>query len=263
LKDGWRKVIKIAGITLIAAAICVIGYSAWNLLTTEVDTQKSVTLVEQMLDNPDATVNDFVDDGSSEDMQGATPGDAYDPFSDQDGSSADVTDGPDSPTDATAGPGSTSATRPPRNGTPGPQGTSAPRKSNLMGLLVFESLGGRKVAVRNGVTERDLSSGAAHHPRTSLPGGIGNCVIFGHRNTVFSGFGRLKLGDIIRLEVPGIEPGARIVYRYSIVSMAVVEPTDPIIYKNYGDKYMTLVTCYPFNYVGAAPHRYIVVAKLQ
>ena len=82
-------------------------------------------------------------------------------------------------------------------------------------------------------------------------------MIFGHRNTVFSGFGKLKVGDIIRLEVPGT------VYRYSIASMAVVDPDDPRIFKAYGGKVMTLVTCYPFNYVGAAPRRYIVVAQLQ
>ena len=50
VKKQWRKVLKIVGFTLIAAAVCVIGYSAWNLINTEVDTQKSVTMAEQFLD---------------------------------------------------------------------------------------------------------------------------------------------------------------------------------------------------------------------
>jgi sortase A len=142
------------------------------------------------------------------------------------------------------------------NGNHGPEGTARPQPS-VIGMLVFESLGNRKVPVLEGVTAQDLAKGAAHHPRTSPPGAAGNCVIFGHRDTVFRGFDKLKVGDVIRLEVPGNA------YSYKIVSMAVVEPGDPRIFMAYGGRVMTLVTCYPFRYVGSAPQRYIVVAQLQ
>ena len=56
-------------------------------------------------------------------------------------------------------------------------------------------------------------------------------MIFGHRNTVFRGFAKLKVGDTITLEVPGADPGSKTVYTYSIISMAVVTPDDPRIFR--------------------------------
>jgi sortase A len=238
------------------AGLCVVGYYTYNILAMDAADQESVREAEELLNNPDAYIDGSVDYESSDENPEVTPGETYDPFSDPDAAAGEA----EAALNATAAAGA-AATASAKSGTSGPQGTSTPKKSNVMGLLVFESLGGRKVAVLEGVTNRDLARGAAHHPRTSKPGAAGNCVIFGHRNTVFRGFGKLKAGDIIRLEVPG-ESG-KIVYRYSVISTAVVDPDDPKIFKAYGDKIMTLVTCYPFNYVGAAPQRYIVVAKVQ
>jgi sortase A len=255
LKDTLRKVLLIAGIVLIGAGLCVVGYYTYSILSTGAAEQEGVNEAEALLENPGAYVDDSADTGYSEEDPAELPGETYDPFNNPDAAAEEAEaalNGVDATAVATAGGSS---------GTSGPKGTSAPKKSSAMGLLVFESLGGRKVAVYNGVTNSILRRGAGHHPRTSKPGAVGNCVIFGHRDTVFRGFGGLKAGATIRLEVPG--ETERIVYRYTVISTAVVDPDDPKIFKAYGDKIMTLVTCYPFNYVGAAPQRYIVVAKLQ
>lgn len=247
MKEIGRKVLKIAGIVLIAAGLCVVGYYTYNIISMDTAADESVLEAEELL-----AAQEFVEemDGAytGEPLDSLAPDATYEPSGEEGDAVADIE----------AALNSTSGAEEVNSGTPGPQGTAKPKKkSSVSGLLVFESLGGRKVAVLEGVTNSTLARGAAHHPRTSKPGAEGNCVIFGHRNTVFRGFGKLKAGAVIRLEVPGQ------VYKYTVISTAVVEPDDPRIFKAYGDKIMTLVTCYPFSYVGSAPQRYIVVAKLQ
>jgi sortase A len=233
VKLNIRLALKIMGFVLIAAGLAAVGYAIYDLIDMNTAGQDSLLEAEQLLGDMDAYTG--------------APGATFAP-----GVTLDPSDIGDMPAIDMGG------TEPPQGGAQG--GPSKPAKA--MGILVFESLGNRKVPVLEGVTVSDLRRGAAHHSKTSPPGGVGNCVIFGHRDTVFRGFGSLKEGDTIRLEVPG-EDGEKIVYKYKIISMAVVEPGDPRIYKAYGEKVMTLVTCYPFRYVGAAPKRYIVVTQLQ
>jgi sortase A len=234
VKLNIRLALKIMGFVLIVAGLATVGYAIYDIIEMNTAGQDSLLEAEQLLGDMDAYTG-------APDVTFA-PGGTLNP--------SDIGDMPDI---------DTGETEPPQGS--GQGGASKPAK--VLGMLVFESLGGRKVPVLEGVTAADLKRGAAHHSRTSPPGGVGNCVIFGHRDTVFRGFGSLKEGDTIRLEVPGEEEGTKTVYKYKIISMAVVEPGDPRIFKAYGDKVMTLVTCYPFRYVGAAPKRYIVVTQLQ
>jgi sortase A len=268
LSEKRRKIVRSVGLILIAAALCAIGYSVYNLISTDISTQDSLLEAEQMMNDMAAYTGSPQDTaapgetaatGTLQPGETAAPGD--DTTDGTDGISGNGTDG----TDAISGDGSDTdsgdagSTKEPSSqsgsGDSGKQGGST--KSSIIGILILDSLGGRKVPLLEGTSAKQLSRGAAHHPRSSQPGATGNCVIYGHRNTVFRGFAGLKVGDTIRLEVPGKT------YTYCIKKMAVVNPDDKLIFHAYGQAALTLVTCYPFNYIGAAPQRYIVVAMLQ
>lgn len=126
----------------------------------------------------------------------------------------------------------------------------------VLGVIVFDSLGGSKVPIVEGASPSSLRLGAGHHSNSALPGESNNCLIFGHRDTVFKRLEKLKTGERIVIITQSGE------FNYKIERMKVVEPNDPLIVKTYGSPMLTLVTCYPFNYIGSAPQRYVVVASL-
>lgn len=125
-----------------------------------------------------------------------------------------------------------------------------------LGIIVFNSLDGKRIPLVNGATPAALRYGAGHHPKSAQPGGKNNCLIFGHRDTVFKSLKYLSVGDTITI----ITKNGK--FTYQIEQLKVVEPNDPIIFKTYTRPMLTLVTCYPFVYVGHAPQRYVVVASL-
>lgn len=130
-------------------------------------------------------------------------------------------------------------------------------KRELFGQIIFPTIKNRKVTIVNGTTKADLRGAAGRATYSKKPGEIGNCIVFGHRDGVFRGFGNLKIDDIITFKTISNE------YTYKITNMQVTDPGNFIISKIYKDKsVLTLVTCYPFNYVGAAPFRYVVIAEL-
>ena len=88
-----------------------------------------------------------------------------------------------------------------------------------------------------------------------MPGNAGNAVIAGHRDTHFRVLKDVALGDEIRIDV-GAEH-----YLYRIVDTQVVRPTDTSTLRAGTDSVLTLVTCYPFYFIGPAPDRFIVRAK--
>ncbi len=240
MKEPLRRTLRVIGLLLIAAALCAMGYALWNIIQTDLATRHSLQAVEgllEALESPDPSDDWVLDDFDRED---------YTPPPEEDwggGEEPELTVPPDAPqAQPTATP--TAA-----------QGQTA-RKVPVMGVLVFDGLGGRRVPVVNGASPSDLNRGAGHHPRTSLPGRTGNCVIFGHRNTVFRSFGSLKLGQTVVFE------GARNTYTYKITDMKVVQPDNPAIFAVHSGAVMSLVTCYPFNYVGSAPKRYLVTCEL-
>jgi sortase A len=109
--------------------------------------------------------------------------------------------------------------------------------------------------VVEGVSSKDLSMAPGHIPGTSLPGHAGNVGIAGHRDTVFRKLGSVRLNEIITLTTVQGE------VRYRVVSLEVVSPSDVrVLYRTSRDT-LTLVTCYPFNFVGSAPNRFIVRAE--
>ena len=101
-----------------------------------------------------------------------------------------------------------------------------------------------------------LDQGPALMEATAQPGQNGNCVIAGHRDTHFQFLKDVRPGDDLFLE----RSGAR--YRYRVSSTHIVNPTNMTLLRPESAAVLTLVTCYPFHYVGTAPQRFIVRAEL-
>jgi sortase A len=110
--------------------------------------------------------------------------------------------------------------------------------------------------VLEGSDGRTLRRGAGHIEGTPLPGGAGNVGIAGHRDTTFRPVRNLKVGDPLTLTT------ADGVYEYRITSTRIVEPENMEVLDPTERPALTLVTCYPFNYIGNAPKRFIVHAEL-
>jgi sortase A len=109
--------------------------------------------------------------------------------------------------------------------------------------------------VIEGDTDRDLRLGIGHIPGTALPGGAGNVGIAGHRDTFFRPLRNIRAGDVMTLTVQGSE------YRYRVESTEVVAPDRSDVLNPTPEPNLTLVTCFPFYYVGSAPKRFIVHAR--
>ena len=101
-----------------------------------------------------------------------------------------------------------------------------------------------------------LAYAAGHIPGTALPGAAGNAALAGHRDGVFRGLARIRRGDLISITTPSGK------YRYAVDSLRVVKPEDVSVLRPTRTPTLTLVTCYPFEYIGAAPERFIVDARL-
>jgi sortase A len=128
-----------------------------------------------------------------------------------------------------------------------------PLPDSLLGRLRIPRL---QVAamVREGADSGTLRSAIGHIPGTALPGKTGNIGLAGHRDTFFRALRNIQEGDTIDFET---ESGT---YRYAVESTKIVTPRDISVLKAAGGKTLTLVTCYPFYYVGSAPKRFIVRA---
>jgi sortase A len=111
------------------------------------------------------------------------------------------------------------------------------------------------VIVVEGISAKILRRAAGHIPGTPLPGQRGNVGISAHRDTFFRPLRNIKQNDIIELTTLLGE------YRYRVVSTRIVGPNDVAVLEGSGNEVLTLVTCYPFYFVGAAPDRFIVRAE--
>ena len=110
--------------------------------------------------------------------------------------------------------------------------------------------------VRDGATKENLLLGPARVDWSAVPGEQGNSIIAAHRDTHFR-----MLKDVRRGELINVERG-RGVFQYRIVDLEIVPATDTTFYQAGKTPALTLVTCYPFYYVGPAPKRFIVRAEL-
>jgi sortase A len=108
--------------------------------------------------------------------------------------------------------------------------------------------------VREGAGEGTLRTAVGHIPGTALPGAAGNVALAGHRDTFFRALRNIRKNDSIDVQT------GHGTYRYLVESTEIVGPRDVAVLKASGGETLTLVTCYPFYYVGSAPKRFIVRA---
>jgi sortase A len=128
-----------------------------------------------------------------------------------------------------------------------------PSIGSVVAMLEIPRLGLSTVVVE-GSGERELTLGPGHIPGTSFPGEGGNVGVAGHRDTFFRPLRRIRRDDTIQMIDHERE------YRYKVVSTEIVGPDDVHVLYPGGHETLTLVTCYPFDFVGAAPKRFIVRA---
>lgn len=107
-----------------------------------------------------------------------------------------------------------------------------------------------------GTSRKSLKLGPAHMEDSAVPGSSGNSVIVAHRDTFFRHLDELQEGDGIYLRRQGE------VYRFEVTERRVVEPADLSALRQSPSAQLTLITCYPTHYVGPAPKRLVVVARL-
>jgi sortase A len=112
--------------------------------------------------------------------------------------------------------------------------------------------------VFGGADQEILEKGPGHVPGTELPGrstDLHNCVITGHRDSHFRHLGWLRAGAEVSLQA------AHVTRRYRVVSREIVTPEAVRVLQPTASDRLTLITCYPFNYVGPAPKRLVLVAE--
>lgn len=109
--------------------------------------------------------------------------------------------------------------------------------------------------VRQGVDDNTLSRAVGHVPYTALPGQPGNVGLAAHRDTYFRNLRNVREGDAIRVVT------TEGTFEYEVDSLQIVTPKNVEVLDPTPNPSLTLVTCYPFNYVGHAPKRFIVRAR--
>jgi LPXTG-site transpeptidase (sortase) family protein len=136
------------------------------------------------------------------------------------------------------------------------QSETAPRnESDALTRLTIAKIKLDAVIVE-GTSRNLLKLGPGHMEHSVLPGYSGNSVVVAHRDTFFRHLDELQKGDEIYLRRQGE------VYRFEVTGRRIVEPTDLSPLHESTSAQLTLITCYPTHYVGPAPKRLVVVARL-
>ncbi|PFE92794.1 class D sortase [Bacillus thuringiensis] len=130
-----------------------------------------------------------------------------------------------------------------------------PAPGSKIGELTFKTID-YTVPVVQGTHDTELKSGVGHFAGSSLPGQDGNVVLSGHRNTSFRKLEHLKKGDSIELTTPYGN------FIYEITDFKITNAKDETIIVPTNYETLTLTTCYPFEYIGDAPARFVVLTKL-
>ena len=130
---------------------------------------------------------------------------------------------------------------------------TAIKPGSPIGLLQVPRLG-LSVMVLEGSDQHTLRLGAGHIEHTALPGEFGNLGIAGHRDTFFRSLKDIRKNDRITMTTPS---GS---FEYRVQFTQIVKPTDTRVLAPSSTLSLTLVTCYPFYFVGSAPERFIVRA---
>jgi sortase A len=134
-----------------------------------------------------------------------------------------------------------------------PVASAAVLEGALLGQIQIRRLG-LTAAVAEGDSAAVLQRAVGHLAETALPGESGNVVLAAHRDTFFRPLQRIRLGDAITLRTMDGD------FDYVVESTAVVSPEAVDVLRPTSERTLTLVTCFPFGFVGPAPNRFIVRA---
>ncbi len=127
-------------------------------------------------------------------------------------------------------------------------------EGDVVGEIQVARLGLKAIVVQ-GDSPRILRRAVGHLSQTALPGEFGNVALAAHRDTFFRPLRRIRPGDIVTFDTPGHQ------FRYEVESTKVVSPDDSGVLQASTGRDLTLITCFPFGYVGPAPNRFIVHAR--
>lgn len=125
----------------------------------------------------------------------------------------------------------------------------------LFGQIEIARLGLSAMVVE-GTSTRALFGGVGHLTESARPGEAGNVVLAAHRDTFFRPLEHVRQGDLIHLKTVS---GS---FAYRVETISIVEPTQTEVLAPTEEPVLTLVTCYPFRFIGPAPKRFIVRAVL-
>lgn len=137
-----------------------------------------------------------------------------------------------------------------RSATPGWFG----RDPLVLGLLEVPRLE-MSVVIREGMDDATLRKAAGHVPSTARPGESGNVVVLGHRDTLFRPLRGLEKGDRVRVRTMQGDFG------YRVDSIEIVSQEN-VAFPEGNEARLTLVTCFPFDFVGPAPRRFVARGHL-
>jgi sortase A len=126
----------------------------------------------------------------------------------------------------------------------------------VLGVMEIPRLGISTV-VEEGVDASTLWEAVGHIPGTAMPGQNGNSALAAHRDTYFSGLGEVETGDLIVFRSPTAN------YRFRVESTKIVDGAATDALPDSASPTLSLITCYPFHYVGSAPQRFIVTARAE
>ncbi len=130
----------------------------------------------------------------------------------------------------------------------------APEHGEWLGRLEIPRLN-VSAMVREGDDDKTLRIAVGHLPGSALPGQPGTVALAGHRDTFFRALRDIRNKDVIRLETEYGE------HEYVVEEIKIVQPSQTDVLRSDGEAVLSLITCYPFNYVGSAPKRFVVRAR--
>lgn len=112
----------------------------------------------------------------------------------------------------------------------------------------------KTIAIVEGADEDALSKGVGHMTETTYPGKDEQIVLSGHRDTVFRKFSELGIDDTFIVHMPYGD------YEYEIRQTRIVPEDDTSVVGKMGEEVLVVSTCYPFDYIGSAPERFVAYA---
>jgi sortase A len=130
-----------------------------------------------------------------------------------------------------------------------------PTEGENIGNLTIPAIN-QNIPIFHGANEDELKKGIGHFARSVLPGENDNSVLSGHRDTVFRKLGQLKIKDQFIVQTSAG------IFTYEIKKFQIVDKDDKTIISPADHAVLTVTTCYPFEYIGDAPDRYILIADL-